>query len=166
MVSIAVDPQTKRLQCLLRHIADVREDTEILGGRLIERGEFDFGKELIQHGLVHDNSKFEGIEWQQLNGHHDHLLHEAIRVHAIKNPHHPEYWANQHQIDMREAIHAMPRIYVAEMVCDWHARSTELGTNIREWVTLHAPQKFSFSTDDQVGTQIKEFLDLLLEHWD
>lgn len=157
MVHHAVDPPIKRLQCLMRHIEDVREDCELLGTRFIERGEFDFGKTLIRNGLIHDNSKFEGIEWEELNGHHDHLLEIAIREHVKKNPHHPEYW------DSSGGIHVMPRIYLAEAVCDWHARSTEFGTALRPWINDEATQRFHFSKTDKVYKDIQEFLSLLLE---
>lgn len=156
MVTIASDPLQKRLKCLLRHIADVREDTEILGSKLIENGEFEFGKTLIKNGLVHDNSKFEGIEWEELNGHSDHLLEIAIREHVKKNPHHPEYWEG--------GIHEMPRIFIAEAVCDWHARSTEFGSDLCGWIKEAAVKRYNFSlTDDKAGRQITEFLNLLLE---
>lgn len=155
MVTLAADPQTKRLQCLLRHIEDVREDCELLGTRLIERGEFEFGKTLIQHGMVHDNSKFEGIEWEELNGYHDHLLKQAINIHVKKNPHHPEYWQG--------GIHEMPRIYIAEMVCDWSARSSEFGTSFWEWVQKPAMTKFQFNNTDRVYQDIIDFASLLHE---
>lgn len=155
MVTLAADPETKRLQCLLRHIENVREDCELLGARLIERGEFDFGKTLIQHGQVHDNSKFSGIEWQELNGHHDFLLEEAIRVHVKNNPHHPEYWSG--------GIHEMERIYVAEMVCDWAARSSEFGTSFWGWTHNSATVKFGFTVRDKIYQDIREFADLLLD---
>lgn len=158
MVLLAADPMTERLKCLLRHIDHVREDTEILGAKLIERGEFDFGKTLIKNGLIHDNSKFEGIEWEELNGHHDHLLDIAIREHVLKNPHHPEYWG------VSGGIHAMPRIFVAEMVVDWRARSTEFGKDLWQWITGTAQDRFKFSLEnDEVGREITEFVNLLLE---
>lgn len=157
MVNHVVDPLTKRLQCLLLHITNVREDCELLGIRLIDRGEFDFGKTLIQHGLIHDSSKFTGIEWEELNGHSDHLLEAAIQTHVKTNPHHPEYWGDQ------GGIHEMPRIYLAEAVCDWHARSSEFGTALREWIDTEAMQRFDFTKKDKVYEGIKEFLSLLLQ---
>lgn len=157
MVVLATDPSTKRLQCLLKHIENVREDCELLGMKLIERGEFEFGKTLIQHGLIHDSSKFSGIEWEELNGHHDHLLAVAIREHVKHNPHHPEYWGD------KGGIHEMPRIYVAEMTVDWKARSNEFGTALRPWVDEEATKRFGFTKHDEVYREILEFLDLLLE---
>lgn len=49
------------------------------------------------------------------------------------------------------------------MVCDCAARSSEQGTNIREWLKLEATAKYIFKMDDEVGQKITYFLDLLLE---
>lgn len=157
MVYPATDPMMQRLRCLLKHIENVREDCELLGMKLIERGEFEFGKTLIQHGLVHDSSKFSGIEWEELNGHHDHLLEVAIREHVTKNAHHPEYWGEG-------GIHEMPRVFVAEAVCDWHARSSEFGTCLRDWIEKDATQRFGFNNTDKVYDSIQEFVNLLLDN--
>jgi len=157
MVAHAIDPYTKRLQCLLRHIEDVKDNCELMGIRLIDRGEFDFGKTLIQHGLIHDNSKFTGLEWEQLNGYSDHLLKEAIQEHVSKNPHHPEYWG---QIG---GIHDMDRIYVAEMVADWSARASEFGTGLCQWIEESAMDRYHFYKHDKVYENIQEFLSILLE---
>lgn len=157
MVTLAADPECKRLKCLLRHIEDVRNGTEILAGRLIENGEFETAKTLIQNGFIHDSSKFQGIEWESLNGQYADrdILQQAIRLHATTNAHHPEYWGD---------ILLMPRVFVAEMVCDWAARSSEFGSDLRAWISNVATKKYEFSlTDDYVGKQINEFLSLLLE---
>lgn len=157
MVYPAIDPSTKKLQCLLKHIENVREDCELLGMKLIEKGEFEFGKTLIQHGLIHDSSKFSGIEWDELCGHHDHLLEIAIKTHVKTNPHHPEYWGDEN------GIHEMPRIFVAELCCDWKSRSNEFGTALRPWIDEKATKRFHFDKSDEVYKEITEFLGLLLE---
>jgi hypothetical protein len=56
----------------------------------------------------------------------------------------------------------MPRVYVAEMVCDWYARSSEFGTGLKEWVNNHAMEKFGFTKDSPVYAEIFEFMNLLL----
>ena len=56
----------------------------------------------------------------------------GIRHHAETNPHHPEYW---------HGIENMPKVYIAEMVCDWYARSNEFGSDLREWVKDKATKK-------------------------
>ncbi len=147
-----------RLDRLLRHIENVKDGCIILAGRLLENGEDEFAKQLIANGYVHDNSKFSGIEWEYL---HDDMKESetekfllAAKQHVKTNQHHPEYWAG---------IENMPRIYVAEMVCDWRARSSEFGSDIWEWVKEKAMKKFDFSCQQKVYKEIKEFLSLLLE---
>lgn len=156
MVAIQATPEVKRLRQIMRHIEDVREDCEVLGTNLIDRGEFEIGRTLIQHGLIHDASKLEGIEWEHLGVANDPLHGEAWLHHVHGNAHHPEFW---------DSIHAMERVYVCELVCDWHSRSSELGTNLREWITSVAMPRYHFSITDQVGKDIEEFVELLLEHW-
>jgi hypothetical protein len=158
MVSIASGLETKRLQTLIRHVADVSNDCQILGTRLIERGEADLGRALIANGFVHDHSKFQGIEWEHLHSRCDPLFDDAWNHHIRFNDHHPEFWEG--------GIHHMPRIALAECVCDWHSRSSELdGGGLRWWITHDATRRFGFGWDDAVGQTIKDFVELLLEHW-
>jgi hypothetical protein len=156
MVALQTTPETKRLRQIMRHIEDVREDCEILGANLIDRGEFEIGKLLIHNGLIHDASKLEGLEWEHL-GVADPLHELAWRHHVENNSHHPEYWA--------DGVRSMDRVSLSELVCDWHSRSSELGTNLREWIKREAMPRFHFSTADQVGRDIEELVELLLEHW-
>jgi hypothetical protein len=159
MVAIAADPVNQRLQSLIRHVEDVRQDCTILGTRLIARGEPDVGRILISNGFIHDHSKFSGLEWEHLHSQKDPLFAEAWRHHIRHNPHHPEFWGDG-------GIHRMERTAVAEMICDWHARAAELdGGGLRWWINHEAMRKFKFDSDDEVGKQVKDFVELLLEHW-
>jgi len=145
----------KHLQSLLRHIKLVQDATQLLGERMIEKGESEFGRILISNGLLHDNSKLTGIEWQfLLRGESNGNIKWAIEQHWTSNQHHPEFWGG---------ISEMPRIYLAEMVCDCYARSTEQGTDLRKWIKETAAEKFGFSIQGKVYKQIKEFVDLLLD---
>ena len=79
----------------------------------------------------------------------------ALFQHTSTNPHHPEYWNN--------GVQGMHEVYVAEMVCDWHARSSEFGSDLRTWVKESASKKFEFSLTSKVYKSIKGYLDLLLD---
>ena len=57
----------------------------------------------------------------------------------------------------------MPRIYLAEMVCDWKARSEEFGSSLRDWITNSACKRFGFTDKDPVYKAIFEFVDLLCQ---
>lgn len=147
----------EKIEAILEHIGNVQRNCNKLGLIIIKQANGDpkqinFGRMLISHGQIHDNSKLGGIEWLHLFSGDD-LLFDVIKHHSETNPHHPEYWGS---------IHDMPEIYVAEMVCDCTARSQEFGTNIREWFERTATKKYGFSMEDRVGVWIKKYLDILL----
>lgn len=148
----------QRLKALLRHIDNVRNACVILGERLIERGDKKLGLSLIANGYQHDNSKFYGLEWDYLNTNPEtddkETLMSVVKHHSSTNMHHPEYWGG---------IDKMPRLYLAEAVCDWFARSAEFGSDLRKWVKESASKRFGFSLQGGVYKQIKEFLDILLD---
>lgn len=149
----------KRLYSILRHIEHVRESCLLLGEKLIERGEDDCGLRLIANGQIHDASKLSGSEWLYLNdetkAESPSLFSSALNQHRCTNPHHPEYWSG--------GVKDMPRVYLAEMVCDVKSRSSEFGTDIREWVKDEFTKKYKLSCNCTQYREMKDFLDLLLE---
>jgi hypothetical protein len=145
---------SKRLDKIIRHIKHVQESCQLLGEKLIDRGEFEFGKNLIANGFIHDHSKFFGIEWEHLNGIETEGGRLALQQHQAGNMHHPEYWGG---------IEKVPRIFLAEMVADWKARSEEFGTDLRKWIADVAMKKYNINTHGKVYKEIKYFVDLLLE---
>ena len=153
--------EEQRLETLLRHIKNVRENTEILGERLIAGGEEQLGRELIANGLIHDNSKLRGIEWlylhQDVKDKEPELFKAAYEQHVTSplNRHHPEAWVN--------SIQEMDRLHLAEMICDVKARSSEFGDNIHDWLKDKATKKWKFSLRSLVYRELKDFLDMLVE---
>ena len=142
----------EKIEQVLEHIQNVQKNCCKLGLRLIRSGEIEMGRMLIANGMIHDNSKFKGIEFEHLfNG--DPLLSDVIKHHATTNQHHPECWGK---------IQRMPEVYIAEMVCGCAARSAEFGTDVRKWFEEQATNKYNFSMDDIVGKNITKFLDMLL----
>ncbi len=144
--------QEEKIKEVLEHIENVQRNCYKLGLKLIRCGRFELGRNLIANGQIHDNSKFKGVEFDELF-YGSPILKEAIKHHSSTNPHHPEYWGS---------IHAMPDVYVAEMVCDCAARSAEFGTDLRKWFTTEATTKYGFFPTDPIGIKIEEFLDMLL----
>lgn len=149
------------LDNLVRHIRDVQDNGLLLGQRLIDRGDTHLGLSLIKNVFQHDVSKFEGIEWEFLNVYDKKEkrrasfkrgLEMAIKQHTRSNPHHPEFWGT---------IHQMPDLYVAEMVCDFKARSSEFGTSLVDYIKDSATKKYGFGPSDPVYAKIKEFVELL-----
>lgn len=149
----------KHLKSLLRHVDNVRQASLLLGERIIEKGEEKLGIDLITNGQIHDYSKFRGSEWlylrpEILDSDKKHLFESSKNQHVMTNPHHPEYWG---------AIHQMPRLYIAEMVCDWSARSHEQGNDLRDWIKEKGTKAFGMTVQSKVYREIKFFVDLLLE---
>jgi len=157
------DLWSERRSNLNRHITNVRDSCALLGGRLIRLGETKLGHNLIANGWIHDNSKWFGIEWEFL---HSDLMDEetpllavAVKQHTKTNRHHPEYWDNEEG----DGIIYMPRLYLAEMVCDWHARSHEFGNDVLEWIKTNGTKKFKFTVQSKPYKEIKDLLGILLD---
>lgn len=147
----------EHLENLVRHIDLVRSAGVLLGKRLIAQGRKEFGRILIGNVYIHDASKFSGIEWDYLHAGKDtpkEKLELAIKQHITTNPHHPEYWGG---------VEHMPEIFLAELVCDWYARSMEFGTGLRDWIKSTAIDKFDIKLDSPQYKKIQEFVNLLLE---
>lgn len=145
---------------VLRHIKNVRENAELLADRLLASGEDEeFCISLLANVASHDRSKLYGIEKDWL---HDRFKESnptefmmAFHQHVTTNRHHPQFWGG---------IEDMPRIYVAEMVCDWKARSGEQGGDLREYIKNVAAKRFGISLQGKCYKWIKHFVDLLLEN--
>lgn len=152
------DPE-ENLERIMKHKTNVLQNCIELA-RAIRRteafnGESErFARQLIQRGYEHDNSKLDGIEWEYLHRGKE-FRDLATRQHQETNDHHPEYWPG--------GMDEMPEICIAEMVCDWKARSNEQGTSVREFVREKAMKRFNISPRGKTYKRIKKYLDLVLE---
>lgn len=147
----------EHLDNVIRHINLVREACTLLGQRLIQRGEVEFGRLLIAKGFEHDVSKFYGIEWDFLHTGPDTdktKMELAVQQHVRTNQHHPEYWGG---------VDKMPPIALAELICDWYARSQEFGTSLRDWIVKTGVPKFNIDVDSDEYKLIQKYLNLLLQ---
>lgn len=155
--TITDDADLLHLKSVLRHIENVRDDCLLLGERLIAKGEKELGIELIGLGNIHDYNKIKDqLQFKYLRSdlHGTPEFKMAAQAHITSNPHHPEYW---------HGIEEMPRMYIAEMVCDWKSRSSEFGNDLRWWIKEKATEKYEFATAGRVYKEIKYFVDILLD---
>lgn len=145
-----------KIDDIIRHIEHVRDNCVLLGERLINIGRKDMGRLLIANGFIHDNSKFYGVEWDYLSDDSGdpELLRIAVSQHNRTNKHHPEYWGG---------IEIMPPLYVAEMVCDWKARSNEFGTSLQDWITQGAAVRFGYTTDSEIYRKVTYYSEMLCD---
>jgi len=120
-------------------------------------GQFNLGKTLIANSFLHDNSKFFGAEWDHLSidNPEENNLRIAVMQHNRTNRHHPEFYDG--------GIHGMPREALAELVCDWKARSAERGTSLRDWIETEGFKRFNFTKADPVYDMLMAFVEMLLE---
>lgn len=147
--------QTKRIQDHLSHLADLHQASIRLGMKLIEDGEIDFGRILMANCFKHDHSKFFGVEWDVIVlRNRPELLALAVEQHNHSNPHHPEYWGS---------IHNMDDVHLAEMVCDWKARSSKFGTSLKDWINSEAMDRYKFKRSDEVYDKIMRFVSMILD---
>jgi hypothetical protein len=151
----------EKIRGITRHMRNVEDNCLLLGEKLIMNGEIELGHDLIANGFVHDASKFHGIEWDNMapgaptkEESAKLKMKMAVNHHRKINPHHPEYWGE---------IQKMPRVYVAEMVCDWKARSEEFGSSLKDYIDEVATKRWNFSKDDKTYKEIMVFVDLLCE---
>jgi len=148
------------VESTLEHKIYVQEYTKKLGLKFIEKGETQFGISLIKNGLVHDQSKLQGLELEYLHNNYEGKkppeFFLALKQHVTTNPHHPEYF---------EGIKNMPKIYLSELVCDWKARSSELDTCLNDFIHSSALDKFKFSRECEVYKNIMMYKDMLVEKW-
>jgi len=153
-----------KIYTIVRHIKNVQDNCLLMGEKFIERGLVDFGKELIARGFCHDNSKFYGIEWDNItkagneidnNANAKLKLKLSIFHHQSTNKHHPESWAG--------GIKEMTDIDLCEMICDWKSRSEEFGTDLRKWIDESATKRYKFTNEDLVYKKIMYFVDMICE---
>ena len=149
----------KKVDALYRHIEEVQRNCRLLGERLIEQGRDALAVQLIRNALVHDQSKFTGIEWDYLliepqNAEEKTNLALAVGHHNRTNLHHPEAWLG---------IKNMPDVFIAEMVCDWKARSSEFGSAVKDWIDNGASARFGYTKRDKIYKEIMGFTKLLLD---
>ena len=151
-----------KIEGIVRHIRNVQENCLLMGEKFIERGLVEFGRELIARGFCHDNSKFYGTEWDNMapgipitDKPAKLKLKLSVTHHNRINNHHPEHWDG--------GINYMPRIALAEMVCDWKARSEEFGSSLRDWINNSATKRYGFTEKDPVYAIIMEYVDMICE---
>ncbi len=144
----------KHLDDVMHHIKNVQDNCFILGRKLIQTGEVELGRMLIANSLIHDNSKFYGIEWEFMDPDTTNKagLKNAVKHHAKTNPHHPEYW---------DGIEKMPKVYVYEMVADWKARSEEFGSDLRAYINGQALKKYNFTKESAIYKLIMDIVNMI-----
>lgn len=143
----------KTLFSILRHIQNVQDNAFILANKLIDEGELDLARRLIQRIMAHDQSKFTPLEFKGLNGATEELKTIAIDHHRSVNPHHIQYHAS---------VKDMSDLDIAEFCCDIKARSEEFGTSVMDYIKKFI-NEHEISTSSNFYKRAKYFFDLILD---
>lgn len=140
------------------HIANVKTVFQKYGNRLCK--ELHINKfELERNIYKHDMSKFSDDEFNAYRNYfypctdeevNKEEFNKAWEHHYRNNPHHPEYWKTD------DNIQDMPNIYIAEMLCDWEAMSMKFNNNTYEYY-LKERDKNPFSENT------KKILDVIVK---
>lgn len=150
-----IEMEKTKLDKLLRHIRLVQDAGILLGKQLIEENRV-LGISLISRVMIHDNSKFQSPEWENLWGDvklsNNPAFNSARQHHWLNNPHHPEYYFEMGDMNV---------VDIAEMVCDWYARSCEHGTDFRGWIHIGCKKRWDIPPD--IHELILQFSNLLIE---
>jgi hypothetical protein len=145
-------------------------------------------EELISRSKVHDASKLEEPEltpyiyitwmYKKKDDGEDFKVPEGIEKemskatyhHVTTNDHHPEYWAEEADINLRDRDSAsdtivVPDVAILEMVADWSAMGAERGNKAKDWADKNIGIRWKF-TPDQVKLiyQAIDIVDTVMEH--
>ncbi len=128
-------------------------------------GAHNHAEALIERGIAHDNSKImdedelralssiinDQSSLTEATGCLTPLNRDFIKLHHKHNSHHPDHY--QSCVDMS-------RLDIMEMVCDWHARSVQKGTDLMEFVHKQHIPRYKFP--DWMIPEILHYCEVLL----
>lgn len=132
---------------------------------LYSQNRYEDALELAKRCSIHDHSKFEMDEVEMFikmsikehgksrpNGKLTEDQKKLIEMHWKRNRHHPEFFSDYHK---------MSEIDILEMVCDWHSRAKQFGTDYMEFVNTIPKERFEF--DDEFFDHIYKYCCILQE---
>lgn len=139
----------KHIKDSLNHKINILNSCKIMVEYLLKNGQEQLAIDLTNRCLIHDNSKFSNEEincFMNLKPNKETFVNpqktlseeekKAIKLHWKNNKHHPEYYEN---------VNDMEEVDILEMVCDWHSRSVEFGTDLIEFAKVRQENRFHFS---------------------
>jgi len=142
-----------RIEKIYNHIQNVQENCYKLAKELIKDNQDKLARKLLQRGLRHDQSKFTDLEYFGMYSDDECLKWASIENHRRNNEHHLEY--HMTPLDMSE-------VDIAEMACDLKARSSEFGTDIREFIKNYVNDR-KISLNSKFYKSLVKYLNYILE---
>lgn len=180
MDNINLENKLEQLDDIMNHVGFVIQAGHKLSRKLMIAGEEDKAVSLLQRILVHDFSKslvdeFYGMakfsnDTAALKDpnvkHASDGKMEAIKLHWSRNDHHPEFWTTvmPNTLTHSEPIEIsseMLELSIAEMCCDWYARSIQFKTDVMEFYKIKSKDRWKFT--EEHDKLIVKFLSMLQE---
>ena len=145
---------TEKLSAIIQHVKRVEDNCNIISRKIMDIDP-NFAIALAKRGRIHDASKFDELEFNNLWA-GEKLFEISLLHHHCHNSHHPEFYKN--------GIYGMNSLDLAEMVCDWKSRAEEFGTDVRIWAFNEdkAPKKYGYLGDQEIYKKLEYYIDLLL----
>lgn len=158
------EKRIKHFEELCIHKKHLIDSCHKMSVHFLKEGNEEFALLLMKRAFVHDISKLSEYEFHasdaldSFNKHsrnREYVFSDKEKVfleeHWKNNRHHPEHW---------DDINDMNDIDLAEMVCDWHARSTEFNDDLLAYIKHRQSTRYAFP--DNLYKKILEYANILL----
>lgn len=165
MISCSKNQKKVYIKDLLSHKKYLFDSVYKIFEYLLENDEEELALNILRRSFSHDFSKLSEKEFNSFAAFKEYNanLKDAtlsyskeeevfLKEHWKNNQHHPEYW---------DDVNDMKEIDIIEMVCDWHARSMEFNTDLREFVEARQNNRFHFN--DTIYSKVTKYVEILLK---
>lgn len=142
------DKRIKHFEELCIHKKLLIDSCYKLAVHFLKEDNEEFALMLMKRAFIHDISKLSKFEFHAADAFDSFKKHSKnrnyvfsdnekifLQEHWKNNKHHPEYW---------EDVNDMEDIDIAEMVCDWHARSVEFNDDLLVYINHRQDTRFAF----------------------
>lgn len=180
MDNINLESKLTQLDDIMVHVGFVMKAGHKLSRKLMLSGEEDKAIGLLQRILMHDFSKSLVDEFYGMAKFSEDMASmkdpnvkrvadgkmDAIKLHWSRNDHHPEFWTavmpntltNSEPIEISSE---MSELSIAEMCCDWYARSMQFNSNVLDFYKIMSKDRWKFTKEQD--ELIVKFLSMLQE---
>lgn len=149
---------------LCNHKKILIDSCRILSIYFLNNGDEESALKLMKRAFIHDISKLSNFEFHAADAFDSFVKNSNNREYVFSvdekvflnehwrnNKHHPEHW---------DDVYNMTDIDIAEMVCDWHARSVEFNDDLKKYIEHRQNTRFSFPED--IYNKILHYADILV----
>jgi hypothetical protein len=151
----------EQIEYIVEHKFNVIQNGIKISKWFVENGDSLLGRHLIVRIYQHDLSKFFGIQWKYLRRNSDEIDKNCL---ALAVEEHSSSFLNLHHPEAFGGLGYMSDIDLAEMACDLASRSSEMKTDLHEYLTNKFAKRFVASDNDKKQfAKLVKFCSLLSE---